>query len=353
MATINDVARLAGVSTMTVSRVMNDSRAVSDKTRERVLEAAKRLDYQPNLLARSLVTNQTHTIGVLLTHIENPLYSVFLSAIIQEAEKHGYDIIMSAATGLDSTLKSINTLYNKCVDGMIILSVEVRDSKDDNTTILHTVEQRQAFDHEFEKIAAKQNPIPVITLGDHHMDYVSGLVNIEYRMGGRMAIEYLHTCNHEDIGYISHVVTDKGIWGERYQGFLDGMKACGKRVREEWIVKCVDTVEGGFRAMKELIRTATKLPTAISCANDMIAVGAINAAVTEGLRVPEDISIIGHDGSYVGEITEPGLTTVSIRPYAVGRACFNVLHDCLTDKRTTKKAVVTPEVLKRGSVKAR
>ena len=92
---------------------------------------------------------------------------------------------------------------------------------------------------------------------------------------------------------------------------------------------------------------------AISCANDMIAVGAINAAVTEGLRVPEDISIIGHDGSYVGEITEPGLTTVSIRPYAVGRACFNVLHDCLTDKRTTKKAVVTPEVLKRGSVKAR
>ena len=353
MATIDDVARLAGVSTMTVSRVVNGSSAVSDKTRQKVLEATETLGYQPNLLARSLVTNQTHTIGVLLTHIENPLSSIFLSAILQDAEKHGYDIIMSAATDLDSTLKSINTLYNKCVDGMIILSVEFRDSKDDNTTIFHTVEQMQAFDHEFEKIAAKQKPIPVITLGDHHMDYVSGLVNIDYRLGGQMAVEYLHTYNHEEIGYISHVVTDTGIWGERYQGFLDGMRACGKTVREEWIVKCVDTVEGGFHAMKEFIHSAGKLPSAISCANDMIAVGAINAAITEGLRVPEDISIIGHDGSYVGEITEPGLTTVSIRPYAVGRACFSVLHDCLTDTGTARKAVITPEVLKRGSVKAR
>ena len=89
MATIDDVARLAGVSTMTVSRVVNGSSAVSDKTRQKVLEATETLGYQPNLLARSLVTNQTHTIGVLLTHIENPLYSIFLSAIIQEAEKDG------------------------------------------------------------------------------------------------------------------------------------------------------------------------------------------------------------------------------------------------------------------------
>ena len=353
MATIEDVAKLAGVSTMTVSRVMNGSSAVSEKTREKVLEAKEKLDYQPNLLARGLVTNRTHTIGVLLTYIENPLYSVFLSGIIQEAEKHGYDIIMSAAADLEGTLKSVNTLYNKCVDGMIILSVEYRERKGDDTTLFEAIQRMQAFDREFEMIAAKQKPIPVITLGDHNMNYVSGLVSIDYRLGGQMAIEYLHQCNHKYIGYFSHVITDAGIWGERYQGFLDGMRTCHKEVREDWLVKCVDTVDGGFQAMRNFIHTAKTLPTAISCANDMMAVGVINAAITEGLRIPEDISVIGHDGSYVGEMTEPGLTTVSIRPYAVGRACFSVLHDCLSNKRTTKKAVITPEILERRSVKVR
>lgn len=349
MVTIVDVAKKADVSPITVSRVMNKSPLVTEKTIRRVMEAAEELDYKPNLIARSLVrNNKTQTIGVILTRIENPIYSVVLSGIAENAANYGYNILISYTNDADDALKSIDTLISKQIDGLIVLPIEIRNtySPEESVQILNS------FYKKLEVVAqnCRKNNLPVVVLGDIRVPSAVGTVRDDYRKGAQLAVEYLASCNHKKIGFISHVIKDKGIWGERYTGFIEGMQKCGCDVNLEYIVSSKESTESASEAMNELLDMPDR-PTAIYCANDVIAFGAVYAALKRGLRIPDDISIIGHDGNYIGEILYPRLTTVSIHPFEMGKECIRIVISFLRNQPFDETVLIDPTLVIRETVK--
>lgn len=356
MATINEVAKRAGVSAMTVSRVMNGSTSVTECTRKRVLAAADELGYRPNLLARGLVTNRTNTIGVLVTNIVNPIYSVYISTIIEEANRGGYDVIIAAANERAGALQSVSSLLDKRVDGLILLSIEFRHMEQGGENLLLSLRDMEEFDREFEGFTdqGKKLNIPFVTLGRHDFTGTSGMVNLDYHTGARMAVDYLVEMGHRDIGFLMHTVTDRGIWMERYTGFGEAVARNGLTVRSHWEIGTEDTIAAGFNAMLQLLDGPGPLPTALCCANDQMAVGATNAAASRGLRVPEDISIIGSDGNYLAANIYPPLTTISIQPEKAAAACFHLLEKLINgegEEARPLEALIPPKLIERSSVK--
>lgn len=353
MATLEEVARHCGVSTMTVSRVINNKGYVAKETRELVNKAIDELNYRPNLIARSLVTNRTSTIGVLMTRLENPVYSVIVSGLTQEAVKHDYDIILSTSSDVDSSLKSVNTLINKQIDALILLPMEIRGTIDiKSESYEESIKGIGEFYQRFGNIASEfqQENLPIVIIGTSRIENVSYYVNEDYRAGAVMAVEYLVEKGHRNIGYLHHQITDEGVWGERYQGFFEAMDELKCPVNPRNFESCIDTIESGYEAMGRLLSKCQDM-TAVYCANDIIAVGAANAILSQGLRIPEDISIIGHDGSIYSETVHPRLTTVSIEPYEIGKQAFDLAKDIIDGECAVKEIVVLPKIIEGKSVK--
>ena len=352
LATLNDVAKEAGVSPITVSRVMNDSPAVRPATRERVLEAVKKLNYQPNLLARSLSADRMDSIGVVVTHVENPMYSLMTSGIYSEAAEHGFDVILSCSHDLESSIKSVTTLLNKRVSGLVVLPVEFRVEKPrgGKSGSQNDVKMMEAFAESFGGIIARYAPssFPVVTIGAQIEGGVSGRVIENYGGGAAMAVDCLVRHGHRRIGFVSHVDKTDGIWGERYRGFFQAMEKNKLPVEEKWIACCDENIDSARDAMLRILSQEER-PTAVYCANDLIAAGAMNAAVESGLSIPEDISVIGHDGSSFGEMLRPPLSTVAIYPVEMGKQAVRLLLSVLRGGLGADM-ILTPQVIERGSV---
>lgn len=357
MTNIKDVAKAAGVSPMTVSRVFNHPELVSKKTADQVMEAARALDYVPNLLARSLVMNETHSMGVFVSRPENPLYSESLSAITYQAATHGYNVLMACGSSPDSAMRSIQMLMGRQIDGLILLSVDFRTNgpEDSNQTSLAALND---FYDRFDRLAEQcyDRDFPVIAISQSNRNnapHCSGFVSHDYCAGAMMAVKYLAGMGHRNLGFLAHTVTDTGVWGERYQGFFRAVEQCDCRVRPGWVRHTTDTVVGGFAAMSELLELPPDAgrPTAVYCANDEIAVGAINACHAHGVRVPQDISIIGHDGSAISRAAWPQLSTVSIHYREMGRQCVELMLEQVAHKPFDRIGkTIRPTLVERGSV---
>ena len=356
MANIKDVAKAAGVSPITVSRVFNHPELVSEETIEAVKKAAEALSYTPNLLARGLVTNKTQTIGVFFSRLENPLYSACLSGITEQAAAVGYNVLIAYADTVEDSIKAIQVLLSRQIDGLIIMGIDFRAEDDNgfNHTILDEINR---FYNQFNKIAERcyQQGFPIICMSQmdgNDITNCAGHVAHDYASGSLMAVQYLSQNGHKKIGYLAHVITDHGIWGIRYRAFFDAINKYNCETRPEWVCLSTDTVDGGFHSMKQLLQQK-ELPTAIYCANDEIAVGAINACHANGVRVPDDISIIGHDGSSIGLFSYPKLTTVSIRYKEMGTECVNLLIEVMKDKQFSHTSkFMRPILVERESVKS-
>lgn len=346
MATLEDVAALSGVSAMTVSRVINNSQKVSAKTIAKVEAVIQELNYRPNLVARGLATNRTSTVGILISYLENPMYSRMVSGVVQTASAYGQDVILGIGYSTESLMKSIDTLLGKQIDGLIVLPIEMR-AQSTEEDIAHMA----SFYEKLERVLTEElgGRLPVISTEDYQMSGISGRVRVDYRGGAKTAVKYLYDNGHRKIGMICHDLSDKGIWNERYQGFLEAMEEIGCAVEEKYNCSTVNSVQGGFEAGMKLF-SRSELPTAIYCANDIIASGVLKAAITCKLRVPEDISIIGHDGSLYSENTYPRLTTVSICPYEVGEACMEQLYALLNGRPIEKDRIISSELVKGESV---
>lgn len=347
MATLEDVATLSGVSAMTVSRVVNNKPGVSSKTIAKVEAAIRQLNYRPNLVARGLVTNRINSIGVLFSRLENPLYAVMVSGIVQTAASYGLDVVLGNGHDVASLIKSANTLISKQIDGLIVLPVEVNLNGKEafHGDTVH-------FYQELESLlsAMAPNTLPTVLLENISIEGISGRVRMDYRGGAEMAVEHLVQNGHTKIGMVHHNVTDAGIWRDRYQGFLSAAERLRCTVKDSYIESCSLSISSGFDAGMRLF-AHEDLPTALYCANDEIAAGVLNAAVVSGLRIPEDISIIGHDGSLYSEVTYPRLTTVSIRPFEMGKACMEQLYLALNKQPIDTMRTVEPVLIQGDSVK--
>jgi LacI family transcriptional regulator len=331
MSTIKDVAKLAGVSTSTVSHALNRTRFVSEDARSRVEKAVDELNYRPSSIARSLKGQRTKTLGMLVTTSRNPFFAEVVNGVERRCYERGYTLFLCNTEGnLERMEASLDALEEKRVDGLLLLCSEVNDD------IINLLE------------AERSVPIVVFDWGPES-DNVDRIYD-NSPAGARLATEYLIEMGHTAIGCITGPRGRRSA-DERLDGFLKTMADAGLPVRDEWIIESNYECEGGMEAMNQLHGVGEK-PSALFVCNDMMAIGVISAASLMGVRVPEHISIVGYDDIYMSNFTAPPLTSVHQPKGEIAARAVDTLIDRLASKRSKGEVLkVDPSLKIRNSVR--
>lgn len=331
MATIKDVAKLAGVSSTTVSHVINKTRFVAEDTSKAVWDAIQQLNYSPSAVARSLKVNTTKSIGMIITTSEAPYFAEIVLAVEEHCYQQGYSLFLCNTQNEPEKIQNhLDMLIKKRVDGVLVMCSEyTRDS--------------------LELFNGTNIPMVVMDWGkaDDHSDRI---LDNSFE-GGYLATQHLIENGHKDIGVIAgHLKT---LSKERYEGFLKAMHKANLPVRQEWIYEGDFEPESGFEQMNNLLRLE-KLPTAIFCFSDTIALGAISALSEKGLSVPSDMSIIGYDNIHSSRFYSPPLTTIHQSKSRLGVKALNILLERIKiDKTQYQPQTIEfhPELVLRRSVR--
>ncbi len=330
MATMKDIAKLAKVSTSTVSHVINKTRYVSDEIAERVNQAAKALNYSPSALARSLKMNRTKTIGMLVTTSTNPFFGEVVKGVERSCYHQGYSLILCNTEGDSERMRaSIDTLLQKRVDGLLLMC----------TTLVG-----KRFD-----IFERYPDIPLVVMDWGPMLFTSDKIQDNSLQGGYMATEYLIKSGHTEIGCITGPLF-KHQAQMRYQGYKQAMADAGLACRAHWIAEGDFECESGYQSFKALHNKGA-LPSALFVCNDMMAMGVINAANELGVRIPQDISLIGYDDIHIAKFMTPSLTTIHQPKYRLGKAAVEALLQRLEHPDCDPQMVqLEPTLIERSSV---
>ncbi|WP_282175800.1 substrate-binding domain-containing protein [Vibrio nereis] len=331
MATMKDIAKLAGVSTSTVSHVINKSRYVSEEISERVNKAAQELNYTPSALARSLKVNRTKTIGMLVTTSTNPFFGEVVKGVERSCYHKGYNLILCNTEGDNERMReSINTLLQKRVDGLILMCSSLEGERID------------VFD--------KYPDIPVVVMDWGPMLFTSDKIQDNSLRGGYMAAKYLVDAGHKNIGCITGPLV-KHQAQMRYEGYKRALNEAGLEFNPHWIIESDFECEGGYDSFNKMCEKGP-LPEAIFVCNDMMAMGVINAANERGIRIPEDLSIIGYDDIHIAKFMTPALTTIHQPKYRLGKAAVEALLNKLDGGETEPQVVqLEPALVERKTVK--
>ncbi|MFC4501899.1 MULTISPECIES: LacI family DNA-binding transcriptional regulator [Streptomyces] len=294
-ATIHDVAQLAGVSRQTVSRAVNDKGEIDPATKERVLEAARLLDYRPSRFARGLVRKGTVTAGLVIPDLMNPFFPEVAAGVLEAAEQRGWQVVV----------------WDTRTDG-----VREREALD---VLSHQADAVVGyFKNEDEVLARHIGGIPIVLLERGPQQTRFAAVGIDAAAGLEQGIAHLVRTGHRRIGMLDG---DRiGAPGPRREAFLAEVRRHGLPVDESWIVLCSGghSVASGETAMEQLLDKRPDM-TAVFGFNDLIAVGAMRAARRRGRQVPDDLAVLGFDGLSLGELVEPALTTLHIDKRRLGR----------------------------------
>ncbi|HGJ5891201.1 MAG TPA: HTH-type transcriptional repressor PurR [Arsenophonus apicola] len=331
MATIKDVAKLAGVSTTTVSHVINNTRFVAKKTKTIVWAAIKTLNYSPSAVARSLKVNHTKSIGLLATTNEAPYFAEVIESVENNCYSQGYTLILcNSHNNLNKQQAYLQMLAQKRVDGLLVMCSEYP-------------KQLLGMLEEYRNI-----PMVVMDWGQAHGDFTDVIIdNAVY--GGYLAGRYLIERGHRDLGIISGPLKRNTGSGRR-QGFLNAMKEANIQPHDKWIVEGDFEPSSGYDAMKQILNHQQR-PSAIFCGGDIMAMGAICAANELGIRVPHDISIIGYDNVRNARFFTPALTTIHQPKERLGQMAFTMLLDRIINKRKDAQTIeIHPELIERRSV---
>jgi DNA-binding LacI/PurR family transcriptional regulator len=320
MVTSKDVADYAQVSVTTVSHVINRTRRVDLKTEQRVWRAINELGYRPNLLARGLRRRETRTIGLIVPDNSNPYFAELARAVEDAGFARGYSVILCNSDMSESKEAAyIELLISKCVDGVILISAAHR---------------REKF-NEF-----IQAGIPLITVARELNDLPVDQVLMDNQQGGYLVGKHLTALGHRRIGCIAGP-RDETPSADRIVGLRRALHEAGVDLPSEQIIRGDFTYEGGHQAMANLLRREPKL-TAVFAANDRMAIGAMNYLWQTGVRVPEDISVIGFDDIPVAAMTCPPLTTIATPKAEFARISVSMLIERINRERTEPARVVLP-----------
>lgn len=332
MVTIADVAKAAGVSVATVSRVMNGSGLVTDATAQVVRETIERLGYVPNLQARNLRRNESRNVLVLLPNITNPYYSNVFSGINERAMELGYTpyLCSTDADNFEHILQE--TISQKRADGAILMQIGYRE------------EWLQKYSKAF----------PVVQCCEYTDFGNIPHVSVDNYQAGYEATEYLAGLGYQKIGMIS-ADNENVSTIQRARGFRDAMKEAGLAYEEQYIT-CTDgdySYAGSLEAAKKLLSREDR-PQALFCISDAIALAAVVAAKELGLRVPEDLSIVGFDDVIYTQMIHPYLTTVVQPCRELGIRAMDMVHELIAEGKSTQRSVTLPHgfVERESTVKA-
>jgi len=320
--TMKDVAELANVSTATVSRVFSGSDTVADKTRKKVIEAVKELNYHPNVLARQLRMMETKTIIVVVPDITNTFFSKVLKGIEITARRNGYRVLLGD-TGNDITIEHeyLKALYEKHADGLVLLTARM-----DRNTIESLMEK-----------------YPVVLACEYLEDSNVPTVSIDNISAARKATEHLIKLGHKRLAHITgpmNVILSR----DRLKGYKQAMKTYGLEIDPLLITEGDFYYKTGYDLMLKLM-SIDNPPTAVFAANDEMAIGAIKAIQSQGLKVPEDIAIVGFDNIEMSVIFSPSLTTIGQPMHKIGEKAMNLLLDLIRGKKLRKNQFVLDDKL--------
>ncbi len=320
MATIKEVAARADVSSATVSHVINHTRYVSETVREQVERAMRDLGYRPNALARSLRSGETHTLGLILPDSANPFFAEFGHAIETAAFERGYSIILcNTENDLEKERVYTEVLENKQVDGMVFVA------SGENRAALSLITQ-------------KGLPLVVVDrdMGNLELDTV---ITDNYQ-GGFVATQHLLSLGHRLIACItgpSHLTPS----AERVTGYRAALLQANIPVDETLILRGDFHASSGYANGLQLLQRLPR-PQAIFACNDMMAIGVIRAASQLGLRIPQDISVVGFDNIELGAYITPPLTSVAQPKPAIGQLAINLLLDRIQNPALPRRRNVLP-----------
>lgn len=301
--TIYDVAKEAGVSIATVSNVINGKGNVGKKKREEIFKVMDRLQYKPSVIASALMGKKTYTLGLLIPDVSNPFFSEIARAVEDMAHEEGYSVIVCSTDNNDERIeKYIKLLEQKSVDGLLIgTGVE-------NANIIAQL---------------SENSVPIVMIVRETPDITVHRVLTDDFKGGSLAAGHLLQLGHENVAILLENAKFSSS-KERVRGFRFALFEAGKTLDDERIVACQSTIKDGKRATTMLLRGPNP-PTAIFCCNDMLAIGALQAARECGVRVPEQLSIIGFDNTILSTVTNPTLTTIDQPTDEMAKLAFGLL----------------------------
>ncbi|MFJ5622700.1 LacI family DNA-binding transcriptional regulator [Peribacillus loiseleuriae] len=309
MVKMSDVAKLANVSTATVSRVLRNPEAVKKITQQKVFEAIKQLDYQPNILARHFRTNQTKTILVVVPSLTNLVFSEIISGIDTVATEKGYQVLLGNINNrMEKAQSYINHLKQKQVDGVILLTVKLAQEL-------------------WEEIA---HDYPIVLASDFVEKLNIPAVCIDNLNCGYQITEHLIKLGHQKIAHVSGSL-DVAISRERAQGYRKALHHYNIPVDESFMIEGDYSIGCGYSSVKKLMKQDNK-PTAIFFGNDEMAMGGIKAAKEMGIRVPEDLAVIGFDDIKFSAVFDPALTTIAQPFHEMGRKSMELLLKIMNDE---------------------
>ena len=308
--TMDDVALEAGVSRALVSLVMRDSPKVSDKRRARVLDAAERLGYRPNAIARNLASRRTHTVGVLLNELHNPFYAEIMDGVYEVADALDYHVLIGASGGRRGGEEAtLETLLDLRVEGLILIGPRLPARA----------------------IAAASAWIPIVVVArPMRSPHVDSIMDDE-RLGARLVVDHLADLGHRRI---LHIDGGRGAGAAtRRACYAAAMRAAGLEAEIRGVPGDYPDVAGA-RVAARLVASGD-LPTAIFAANDFVATGAIDQLDDAGLSVPGDISIVGYDNIFLAALRRLALTTINQPRADMGRLAITSLVERIEGARTT------------------
>ncbi|MBV4459228.1 LacI family transcriptional regulator [Pseudomonas sp. COR58] len=327
MATIKDVAALAGISYTTVSHVVNKTRPVSEEVRLKVEAAIKSLDYVPSAVARSLKAKTTATIGLLVPNSLNPYFAELARGIEDYCERNGYCVILcNSDDDPEKQRNYLRVLLEKRIDGLIVASAGGDDGLVQGLTGVKT-------------------PMVIVDRGLDGVD--ADLVRIDHEYGAYLATRHLLELGHRDIATIGGPV-GTSVAQMRLAGFRRAMDEAGVVVSPGRILESDFTSTGGYNAAALLLEDSP--PTAIFAGNDMIGIGVLRAAAERNVRVPTELSVIGFDDIQMSRYVYPALTTVGQSILQLGEMAAEVLlRRIASPNLATDQRIVTPSIVLRES----
>lgn len=321
---LEDVAQRAGVSTATVSRVLNDIGVVKNTTRDRVLEAVAQLKYSPNLHARALA-GAGKTIGLIVSNLENPFFLDIFHHLDLGANLHGYEVLISN-TGYDQSRleRAVNMMLGRRPSGLALVVSEM------DHVMLDELSARGVRTVAYDAVGSRP-----------------GITNIRtnYRVGMQRLAEYLYSLGHRKMAYVGHHPA-LGPLQDRRQAFEEVLSAYAPEVEFQMVAND-DSFAGGKSAARELFDTGFR-PSAILCVNDYMALGVLRELREMGLAVPEDVSVSGFDNISLAAVVSPALTTAHIPREQIGR---QILEHLILDAKDLSGGdiVMEPELIIRES----
>lgn len=327
MVTIRDIAKKVGFSESIVSRALNNNPQIKESTRDLINKAAQEMGYYPNVAARSLVTRRTQTVGIFMASISGMYYSAIIKGMEFVANKAGYTLIFANSY---NNVEYSRFLAEERVDGLIIFNSTVKD----RSLLLKLVSQE----------------VPFVLVESYLSDSRANCVWVENVQGGYMATKHLIENGYTRIAYISGDFEFQ-ISLDRFEGYKKALQEANISFKPEFLTTGNYTSEDGYKAMKCLLEYTPRC-NAVFAASDEMAFGALKAIHEAGLRVPQDIAVIGYDDIEFCEYTNPTLTTIRQPRYFMGEKAMSILVSILKSKQKSvvgKKICLTPELVVRNS----